>query len=139
MDAHTGESRVYLARSALDRLTFTATPLDAASAGDQNHPRLAAGAGFVHAVWESSLGAAPAGHTHDHGAPPSGNGHAIRYARWADRADGPTAARTLDPQDGVHQLDPAIAVAPSGDAWVAWIELTAESKAVAVMRVAAVE
>jgi hypothetical protein len=141
MDAHDGPRRVYHASTALPDLHFDPKPLCRSGPGEQGHPRLAAGGGRLHAVWDGSLGdepPAPAHEGHSHGAPPAlgGPGRAIHYARLA--GDGEfTAAHAIDPRPGAFQVNPALALDPSGAVLIAWNEITEEGKSVGFARVPA--
>jgi hypothetical protein len=141
MDAHDGRRRVYHASAALPDLHFAPHACCPSAPGEQGHPRLAAGDGRLHAVWDGSLGdepPAPAHEGHSHGAPPAlgGPGRAIMYARLA--ADGEFgAAHAIDPRPGAFQVNPALAPGPSGSVLVAWNEITESGKSVGFARVPA--
>ncbi|SIO19443.1 hypothetical protein SAMN05444166_2924 [Singulisphaera sp. GP187] len=149
MDAHSGKNRVYAASSELPSLQFTPRELSPGSKGAQGHPKLIAdSSGTLHAVWDESLdpapvatvaGASAGGHGgHAHTAPLSGGGRAIMYASsQADGEFGP--ARALAPHAGAFQLNPALAVSPGGDVFVAWNELDTEGKQVVMVRLAPTE
>ncbi|WP_406693606.1 sialidase family protein [Singulisphaera sp. Ch08] len=140
MDAHTGKNRVYAASSELPSLNFSARELSQESKGAQGHPKLLAdSSGTLHAVWDESLDPAPTaegghgGASHSHNATLSGGGRAIMYA--ISKANGEFGtARALAPHAGAFQLNPAIAVGPTGDVFVAWNELDTEGKQVVLVR-----
>lgn len=142
MDAHTGRRRAYHASSSLPELHFTPRPLCPSAPGEQGHPRLVAAGGAVHAVWDGSLADEPVAATgrehegHGHGAhlAAGGGGRVIEHARAAGDGDfGP--ARPIDPRPGAFQVNPALAVGPSGSVFVAWNEFTESGKSVAFARI----
>ncbi|WP_237722675.1 sialidase family protein [Singulisphaera acidiphila] len=145
MDAHTGKNRVYAASSELPSLSFSPREVSQGSKGAQGHPKLIADAsGTLHAVWDESLDPAPASKTegghggHSHSAPLTGGGRAIMYATSkANGVFGPT--RAIAPHAGAFQLNPAIAVSPVGDVFIAWNELDTEGKQVVLVRLAPTE
>jgi hypothetical protein len=143
MDAHTGKNRVYAASSELPSLNFSPRELGAGSKGAQGHPKLIADAsGTLHAVWDESLDPseptpAAGGHGghggHSHGAPLSGAGRAIMYASATANGEfGPP--RAIAAHAGAFQLNPAIAIGPAGDVFIAWNELDTEGKQVVLVR-----
>lgn len=141
MDGHAGTNRVYSAHSRLGSLKFAPRELSPGSKGSQAHPRLIAdGKGRLLAVWDESLGAAEpaqssssAGPSHAHGAALSGDGRAVMYAT-ADASGTFAEARPIAPRPGAFQLNPAVAVAPGGDVFVAWNELGEDGKQVVLVR-----
>jgi len=141
MDAHTGQNRVYAASSPRQALAFTPRELSASSPGAQGHPKLvAAPSGTLHAVWDESLdpaGPAPTGSHHGASHSPSavnsGSGRAIMYA--SATADGTFGTpRAVAPHPGAFQLNPALAVGPAGDIFIAWNELDTEGKQVVLVK-----
>lgn len=150
MDAHSGKNRVYTADAELSSLKFNPRELNPGSKGAQGHPKLLADqSGRLHAVWDESLDPAPnatsghEGHGGEHGgastahrAPPSGGGRAILYATaLANGEFGPP--RALAPHAGAFQLNPAMAISPTGEVYVAWNELDTEGKQVVLVRLPA--
>jgi hypothetical protein len=140
MDAYTGRRQVYLASAALRDLRFTPRLLCPNPQGEQGHGKLIAGMdGTLHAVWDETLPdpnappPATAAGKHQHGAPLTGAGRAIRYA--CSLADGSfTAPRPVDLRPGVFQIEPALGVGPTGLVHVAWVEVTEEGKRLVVTR-----
>jgi hypothetical protein len=144
MDAHSSRRRVYHAGSSLAELRFTPRALCPSAPGEQGHPRLVAAAGALHAVWDGSLADEPVtatareheGYGHAAHLAAAGGSRVIEYARAADDGDfGP--ARAIDPRPGAFQVNPALAVGPSGSVFVAWNEFTESGKSVAFARIPA--
>jgi hypothetical protein len=144
MDAHAGRHRVYHAASGLSELRFAPREVCPAAPGEQGHPRLAAGEGALHAVWDAGAGDESsgatahehAGHGHGNHAPPAGASRTIYWTSAPAEGDfGP--ARPIDPQPGAFQVNPALAVGPSGSVFVTWNEISDSGKCVAFARVPA--
>jgi len=158
MDAHTGKNRVYAASSTLDSaaLAFTPRTLPAFSAeSTQGHPKLIADASqALHAVWDESLEPAPtssnvgaaspsappakaAGESHGHGTTPSSadGGRAIVYTKASPNGEF-QKSRAVAARPGVFQLNPSLAVSPSGQVFICWNELDTEGKQVVVVQLA---
>jgi hypothetical protein len=134
MDAHDDRQRVYLASSPLEKLTFTHRLVSPESAGDQCHPRLAAGVdGALHAVWSENLSPPPTGShnkeqgNHQHGAP-AGSNRCIQYSHSADGTSFKTPVPLVS-SSGVYQVRPEVALGPQGPV-VAWMETTNQGKCV---------
>ncbi len=140
MDASTGQRRLYLAGSSLSALQFSFRELVPQTPGEQGHPRLAARAGRLHAVWDNSQGesSTPAGgqDRHSHGWQP-GSGRVILHSCSEDNGSTFSSAQALAPSAGAFQVNPAIAIGPDGAAHVGWNELTEDGKSVVHVRLPA--
>ncbi len=137
---HTGQRRVYLAASPLDRLSFSPLPLPEASARERGHPRLAhAGDSHLVAVWDENLSDGvpplPAGHEQRHGLHLTGSGRVITLTHSLDGGNTFSPPRTLVPREGVFQVQPAVCICGDREAVVAWNEITDNGKKVVVARV----
>ena len=138
MDAHSGKSRVYHARSPIDGLAFQVQEIATGSTGAQGHPKLASAGGRLFAVWDESIGEAPTaepghGSGHGHASPMTGGGRAIQLAISTGEGFGPP--RAISPRAGAFQLQPSIAVDPDGTVLVAWNEMDGDGKKVVFARV----
>jgi hypothetical protein len=95
--------------------------------------------GNLHAVWEESSTAPPAGNTekHQHGAPkitPGTGGRAIQHATLG--SDGRFGTpRAVAPRTGAFQTRPAITVTSTGRVIIAWNELDETGKVIFVSSV----
>jgi len=131
MDAHTGKNRVYAASSALDSaaLAFTPRTLPAFSAeSTQGHPKLIADATqALHAVWDESLEPTPTSS--------ADGGRAIVYTKASPNGEF-QKSRAVTARPGVFQLNPSLAVSPSGQVFICWNELDTEGKQVVVVQLA---
>jgi hypothetical protein len=146
MSAHTGQNRVYVARSPLTKLEFSPCALDPPAGGGQGHPKLVSdGGGKLLAVWDESLDAAPAApitkpangrdrsHKHGHGPDLSGIGRAIMIAELG--ADGRfKGTQPVAPRTGAFQLNPTVAIGDDGAVLIAWNELDSSGKRVVFFR-----
>jgi hypothetical protein len=140
MDAHSGKNRVYVASSPSSDLAFAPRELAPGSTGAQGHPKLASSASRrLIVVWDESIGDAPTpapggGHgEHGHAASLTGGGRAIMVATGS--ADGFGPSKAIAPRPGAFQLQPSIALAPDGTAFVAWNEIDEDGKRVVFARV----
>lgn len=150
MDAHTGVGRVYHAAATVDDLGFRPRPIAPQTTASQGHPKLVAGGdGRLHAVWDEGLNpeptapakAKPSGDEPSrphHPAPTAGGigGRAIMYAVSRDGGASFTPPRTLAPSPGAYQVQPSLALAPEGTAFVAWNEIDQDGKHAVLVRLA---
>jgi hypothetical protein len=146
MSAHGGQNRIYVARSPVTKLEFSACAIDSPASGGQGHPKLASsGGGKLLVVWDESLDATPltpaakpaGGHDrsrkHGHGPDLSGIGRAIMIAELG--TDGRfKGARPVAARAGAFQLNPAVTIDENGNALIAWNELDSAGKRVVVVR-----
>jgi hypothetical protein len=142
MDAHTGKGRVYAASSPVQSSSFSQRPVHPQGLGAQGHPKLAVSGRRLFAVWDEALDGSESepststqGHGGHHGPNLSGNGRVIMLAVSTDDGASFPDARAVAPRPGAFQLNPALAVAADGTAFIAWNELDTQGKRIVFTRI----
>ncbi len=154
MDARSGQSRVYLAQGDSDVENFSAHEIDAEAKHSQGHPALSADRkGTLHLAWDEGSGpaagaAATAAENHpsetgaekshahgsEHQATAGETSRQIRYAAFDATGRRLREPAAVAPLAGGFQTRPTVAVHPSGDIYIGWVELSERGKSIAVAR-----
>jgi hypothetical protein len=139
MDAHTGKRRVYYANSELDKFQFKPCLVNPQTSGEQGHPKIISAGGTLHVVWDASLsdksaGSGQPGEGHHHHARPAEGSRVVMYTCSTDGGEQFGPARAIAQRSAAFQVNPSLAVGPSGWIYVVWNEFTAEGKSVVFAR-----